>query len=78
MITATCPRWCETNHPDWDIEPETHDGPYWGWGIGAGAGFGDPLRVFTDDPQVLTPNEAREVARRLYEAAAWVEDQRTA
>jgi hypothetical protein len=78
MITATCPSWCETNHPDYDVEPDAHDGPYWGWGIGAGA-FGDPLSplaVYTDDPQVLTPNEAREVARRLYEAAAWVEDQR--
>ena len=76
MSTATCPSWCETNHHDWDVEPEAHDGPYWGCGVGVGTGASAPLSVFTDDPQELTPNQAREVARRLYEAAAWVEDHR--
>jgi hypothetical protein len=74
-MTTTCQAWCETQHPAWDDEPDGHGGPSFG-NIGVGMGGVDPLSVFTDDPQELTPNQAREVACNLYRAAAWVEDHR--
>jgi hypothetical protein len=75
MKTAMCPRWCEFDHPAWDDEPDGHDGLCFG-GVGTGSASGDPLSVYTDDPQSLTPDQAREFACNLYRAAAWVEDQR--
>jgi hypothetical protein len=77
MRTASCPSWCETRHAAWDDEPDGHGGPSFG-DVGVGSTPPDPLSVYTDDPQELTPNQARELACNLYRAAAWVEDQRTA
>ena len=75
MNAASCPPWCEIDHPAWDDEPDGHDGPRFG-PISVGSAFNSVLVVYTDDPQELTPDQAREVACNLYRAAAWVEDHR--
>jgi hypothetical protein len=75
MRAATCPSWCEVNHPAWDDEPDGHDGPWFGT-IGVGVAYGDALGVYTEDTPTMTPDQAREVACNLYRAAAWVEDHR--
>lgn len=75
MKTAACPRWCEFDHPAWEDDPDGHDGPRFG-DVGVGSTFDTELSVYTDDPQTLTPDQAREAACNLYRAAAWVEDHR--
>jgi hypothetical protein len=72
---ATCPSWCEIQHPAWDDKPEGHDGPRFGT-IAVGMAYGDALGVLTENTPAMTPDQAREVACNLYRAAAWVEDHR--
>ena len=87
---ATCPDWCMCSHAA-DPDETSHDGPSWArvgdWGdreqasVSVGQTEGQPIFVSLfagSDAANLTPEQAREVARGLYEAAAWVEDQRTA
>jgi ABC-type nitrate/sulfonate/bicarbonate transport system substrate-binding protein len=87
---ATCPDWCTWGHI-LDPGENSHDGPSWATvgdrgdddqaSVSVGQGEGQPILVLLcagSDAANLTPEQAREVARGLYKAASWAEDQPTA
>jgi|BarGraNGADG00212_1021973.scaffolds.fasta_scaffold222760_1 hypothetical protein len=91
--TATCPSWCESkglddggthDGPVWPRVKTTNDN---GYGVTISAGWSSPdvwagragFGISIDQMGAsLTPKQARKVARRLHEAAAWVEAHRAA
>jgi hypothetical protein len=88
MSITTCPNWCTSPHmADWDAE--SHDGPVWPNTASVDGGGDDSVQVGTRyDSQaglivtleaeslMLTPEQAREAALALLEAASWVQDHR--
>jgi len=85
-VTTTCPDWCECSHTEDHDEP-CHDGPSWGSTpnmhdddldvtVAAGSTETGALPVYLNVKRSanLTPTQTREVARKLLEAASWVQN----
>ncbi|HEX7461004.1 MAG TPA: hypothetical protein VF317_02375 [Dermatophilaceae bacterium] len=83
-VTTTCPDWCQCSHTEGHEHP-CHDGASWGSTpnmhdddldviVAAGSIETGALRVYlsVERSANLTPTQAREVARKLLEAASWV------
>ena len=82
---VSCPSWCLTRHADWDLEPESHDGPRWPTIHTDDGTYVDIATAQNDDGNVvvwvdaehgsmLTSEQARAAAHALLEAASWVDD----
>jgi hypothetical protein len=87
MTSNDCPTWCHTEHPEGEAGPTSHYGPHWPPMRGDEGFSADVSAVQTetgdvgvwlsaDHKEFLTTGHARSVARALFAAADWVDDNR--
>jgi hypothetical protein len=88
MTATTCPSWCHTTHREGEAMASTHFGPHWPPLRGDDGFSADVAAVQNQDGDIgvwlsadhgeyLSSAHARSVARALFAAADWADNNRT-